>query len=86
MALDTRMQVLAGLDAVDWVISFSEPTPTRVIEQILPDVLVKGGDYEAEEIAGYAAITAAGGEVKTLEYIEGESTTAILRRIQSSVE
>lgn len=86
MTLDTRMQVLAGLDAVDWVISFSEPTPTSVIEQILPDVLVKGGDYEAEEIAGYAAVTAAGGEVKTLEYIEGESTTAILRRIQSSVE
>lgn len=84
MTLDRRMQVLAGLDAVDWVIPFSESTPAQLVHQVLPDVLVKGGDYTPEEIAGSEAVIAAGGEVRALEYIEGESTTAILRRIQST--
>lgn len=84
MNLDTRMQVLAGLDSVDWVIPFSESTPSDLIKQVLPDILVKGGDYKAAEIAGHDAVIAAGGEVRSLEYIEGESTTAILQRIQST--
>ena len=84
MTLDRRMQVLAGLDAVDWVISFSESTPAQLVGHLLPDILVKGGDYTPEEIAGAEAVVAAGGEVRALEYIEGESTTAILRRIQST--
>ena len=61
--LHRRMQVLAGLGAVDWVVPFSEDTPARLIEAVLPDILVKGGDYRPEDIAGGGAVMATGGEV-----------------------
>lgn len=73
-----RMEVLAGLAAVDWVIPFSEDTPGHLIASLLPDVLVKGGDYVAEEIAGYDAVTANGGQVKILDFHAGHSTTSII--------
>ncbi|RZU99403.1 bifunctional D-glycero-beta-D-manno-heptose-7-phosphate kinase/D-glycero-beta-D-manno-heptose 1-phosphate adenylyltransferase HldE [Spiribacter vilamensis] len=82
MSLAQRMAVVAALGSVDWVIAFSEDTPAALIEAILPDVLVKGGDYQPQAIAGYDAVTAAGGEVKVLDFIEGESTSAIIDRIQ----
>jgi D-beta-D-heptose 7-phosphate kinase/D-beta-D-heptose 1-phosphate adenosyltransferase len=62
------------------VVSFSEDTPARVIGAVLPDLLVKGGDYRPEQIAGFDAVTAAGGEVKVLSFIEGHSTSDIIRR------
>ena len=86
MPLAQRMSVLAALNAVDWVISFSEDTPAALIGEILPDVLVKGGDYSPEQIAGYDAVTAAGGEVRVLDFVEGESTSAIIDRIQGPRE
>ena len=76
-----RMAVLAGLSAVDWVVPFEEDTPQRVIARLLPDVLVKGGDYKIEEIAGGTEVQANGGEVKVLTFEDGVSTTGIIERI-----
>ena len=80
--LDRRMAVLAGLGAVDWVVPFSEDTPARVIAELLPDVLVKGGDYKADEIAGADAVWKNGGEVQILQFKDGCSTTQIIQAIQ----
>ncbi|MFG6176291.1 bifunctional D-glycero-beta-D-manno-heptose-7-phosphate kinase/D-glycero-beta-D-manno-heptose 1-phosphate adenylyltransferase HldE [Halomonas sp. THAF12] len=79
--LARRMQVLAGLGAVDWVVPFGEDTPQRLIEAVLPDVLVKGGDYRPEQIAGGEAVRAAGGEVRVLGFEDGVSTTAMISTI-----
>ncbi|GAA0559410.1 bifunctional D-glycero-beta-D-manno-heptose-7-phosphate kinase/D-glycero-beta-D-manno-heptose 1-phosphate adenylyltransferase HldE [Halomonas salifodinae] len=76
-----RMQVLAGLGAVDWVVPFAEDTPAELIDRVLPDVLVKGGDYRPEEIAGGEAVIAHGGEVKVLGFEDGVSTTAMISTI-----
>ena len=84
MPLEQRMQVLAALADVDWVIAFSEDTPADLIAAVCPDVLVKGGDYQPENIAGYAAVTAAGGEVRVLDFVAGESTSAMIDRIQKA--
>ena len=64
--LEQRMIVLGALEAVDWVVSFEEDTPQRLIAGILPDLLVKGGDYKPEEIAGSKEVWANGGEVLVL--------------------
>lgn len=79
---DRRMAVLAGLGAVDWVVPFSEDTPQRLIAAVLPDLLVKGGDYKPEEIAGGQEVIAAGGEVKVLNFENGCSTTEIIEAIK----
>ncbi|WP_136064978.1 bifunctional D-glycero-beta-D-manno-heptose-7-phosphate kinase/D-glycero-beta-D-manno-heptose 1-phosphate adenylyltransferase HldE [Modicisalibacter radicis] len=79
--LARRMQVLASLSAVDWVVAFGEETPARLIEAVLPDVLVKGGDYRPEEIAGGEAVIANGGEVRVLGFEDGVSTTAMIATI-----
>ena len=79
--LDRRMAVLAGLSAVDWVVSFSEDTPERLINNLMPDVLVKGGDYKAESIAGAKAVLKNGGDVKILSFVDDCSTTAMVNRI-----
>lgn len=81
--VDRRMAVLAGLGAVDWVIEFSEETPQRLIADILPDLLVKGGDYKPEEIAGGAEVIANGGEVRVLQFEEGCSTSEIIKTIRN---
>lgn len=80
-SLDKRMAVLAGLKSVDWVIPFTEDTPQQLIAAILPDLLVKGGDYRLEDISGREEVIAAGGEVKVLNFEEGCSTTEIVRAI-----
>ncbi len=80
--VERRMAVLAGLGAVDWVVSFSEDTPQRLIGNLLPDVLVKGGDYKVEEIAGGEEVIANGGEVQILNFEEGISTTEIINTIR----
>lgn len=80
--LDHRMQVLRGLASVDWVVPFVEDTPERLICRLLPDVLVKGGDYDVADIAGGACVIAAGGEVRTLDFVSGFSTSAIADRIR----
>ncbi|RLV61717.1 bifunctional D-glycero-beta-D-manno-heptose-7-phosphate kinase/D-glycero-beta-D-manno-heptose 1-phosphate adenylyltransferase HldE [Parashewanella curva] len=82
--LDRRMAVLAGLNAVDWVVPFSEDTPQRLIANLLPDLLVKGGDYQVEDIAGGKEVIAAGGKVKVLCFEDGISTTAIIENIMAN--
>lgn len=78
-----RMRVLAALRCVDHVVAFSEDTPARLIGQVLPDVLVKGGDYQPEQIAGFDAVKANGGEVVVLDFHQGYSTTGMLARSAS---
>lgn len=82
MDLAQRMAVLAGLASVDWVVPFSEDTPARLIGAVLPDVLVKGGDYRPEQIAGNEVVLAHGGSVEVLDYLDGYSTTALVKRLQ----
>jgi len=82
--VDRRMAVLAGLAAVDWVIEFTEETPQRLIAEILPDLLVKGGDYKPEEIAGGKEVIANGGEVRVLQFEEGCSTSEIIKTIRNN--
>jgi len=77
-----RMMVLAGLNSVDWVVPFSEDTPERIISRILPDVLVKGGDYKPHEIVGADIVLKNGGEVKSLKFVDGFSTTSVIDRMQ----
>lgn len=79
--LAQRMAVLAGLSAVDWVVSFSETIPERIVNLIQPDVWVKGGDYKPEDLPEARGVVANGGEVKIVKFIEGLSTTDIVERI-----
>ena len=79
-----RMIVLGALDSVDWVVPFEEQTPQRLIARILPDVLVKGGDYKPDQIAGSKEVIAAGGEVRVLNFEDGCSTTNIINSIKNS--
>lgn len=81
--LVNRMIVLGALEAVDWVVPFEEDTPQRVIADILPDLLVKGGDYKPEEIAGSEEVWANGGEVRVLNFEDGISTSNIIKAIKS---
>jgi D-beta-D-heptose 7-phosphate kinase/D-beta-D-heptose 1-phosphate adenosyltransferase len=80
--LSDRLSVLAGLAAVDWVVPFSEDTPARLIQALLPDVLVKGGDYKPDEIVGAQAVQANGGEVRVLDFRAGRSTSTLIQRIR----
>jgi D-beta-D-heptose 7-phosphate kinase/D-beta-D-heptose 1-phosphate adenosyltransferase len=84
--LADRLAVLAGLAAVDWVVPFSEDTPARLIETLLPDVLVKGGDYRPDEIAGAAAVQDHGGQVRVLGFREGRSTSTLIQRIRDQAQ
>lgn len=81
-SIDRRLAVLAGLESVDWVVSFEEDTPERLLRRIKPDVLVKGGDYRADQIIGGTIVKANGGEVKVLRFFENCSTTSIVNRIR----
>jgi D-beta-D-heptose 7-phosphate kinase/D-beta-D-heptose 1-phosphate adenosyltransferase len=84
--LADRMAVLAGLAAVDWVVPFAEDTPAELIGKVLPDVLVKGGDYRVEQIAGGEAVLRNGGEVRVLGFKPGRSTTALIEAIRAEGE
>ncbi len=80
--LKDRMLVLAGLAAVDWVVPFADDTPAALIADVLPDVLVKGGDYRPEEIIGGKEVLKNGGEVHVLAYRDGRSTTQIINKLR----
>jgi D-beta-D-heptose 7-phosphate kinase / D-beta-D-heptose 1-phosphate adenosyltransferase len=80
--LDRRMAVLAGLGAVDWVVSFDEDTPERLLRRLKPDVLVKGGDYREDQVVGADLIKSYGGVVKVLSFFDNCSTTSIVNRIR----
>ena len=80
-----RAELLAALRAVDYVTVFDDVSPRSLIAEILPDVLVKGGDYALEEIHGREEVEAAGGRVVALPFVEGASTTGIIERIVKAV-
>jgi rfaE bifunctional protein nucleotidyltransferase chain/domain len=77
-----RATVLAGLAAVDAVVLFDDDTPRELVARLLPDIIVKGGDYRAEEIAGAEEVIAAGGRVVVAPLVPGQSTTRIFHRAQ----
>jgi len=77
-----RAEVLAALASVDFVTVFDEESPRALIRELLPDVLVKGGDYATDEIHGREEVERAGGRVLSLPFVEGASTTALVERIR----
>lgn len=81
--LADRAIMLMALRSVDLVVPFSEDTPLQLISALKPDILVKGGDYEPANIVGAEVVLAAGGKVVVMPFIEGYSTTRLIRRIYS---
>jgi rfaE bifunctional protein nucleotidyltransferase chain/domain len=81
---EDRAFVLAGLCAVDYVCLFEEDTPYELIRAVVPDVLVKGGDWAIENVVGRDIVEAAGGKVQTISFVDGRSTTNIIKRIAES--
>ena len=79
-----RAEILAALACVDYVTIFDEPTPHEIIARVLPDVLVKGGDWGMDEIVGRAEVEAAGGRVISISLEPGYSTSEIIERIRKS--
>ena len=79
---DSRAMLLAALFFVDAIVVFGEDTPQQLIAELLPDILVKGADYSIENIAGAKEVLANGGEVKTIQLVEGHSSTSIIQKIK----
>jgi rfaE bifunctional protein nucleotidyltransferase chain/domain len=82
--LRERFEILSAVEDIDYLVSFAEATPRRIVAALLPDVLVKGGDWGPDEIVGRADVEAAGGRVARVRFIEGHSSTSIIRRITRS--
>lgn len=77
-----RAEILAALEAVDFVTLFDEETPENLIHEVRPDVLVKGGDYTIDKIVGAPFVQSYGGEVKSLTFVDGFSTTSLIKKMQ----
>ncbi|GAB5496283.1 MAG: D-glycero-beta-D-manno-heptose-7-phosphate kinase [Phycisphaerales bacterium] len=82
-SLEDRARVLGAVGCVDAVVPFSEDTPIRLIEEIRPDVLIKGADYKREEVVGYDIVESYGGRVELIDLVEGKSTTGTIERMKS---
>jgi len=82
---NTRAAILSALFFVDAVVVFEEDTPINLIKTLLPDVLVKGADYSIENIVGAKEVIENGGEVKTINFVEGYSSTSIIERIKKQI-
>lgn len=85
-AQDSRAALLAALFFVDAVVLFDEDTPLNLITALMPDVLVKGADYTIENIVGAKEVIANGGEVKTINFVEGHSSTSIIQKIKDQTK
>jgi D-beta-D-heptose 7-phosphate kinase / D-beta-D-heptose 1-phosphate adenosyltransferase len=81
LPLEERMELLSGLECVDYVVSFDEPTPLELITVLKPHILVKGGDWSKETIVGKEVVESLGGEVVALPFIEGNSTSQLIETI-----
>lgn len=81
--LEFRAAMLAGLESVDYIISFDQDTPLQLIKTIKPHILVKGGDYKKSDIVGAAEVEALGGKVHVIEFLDKHSTTQIIEKIKS---
>lgn len=84
--LEERLEILEALEEIDYLVSFSEETPQEIIASLLPDVLVKGGDWRVEEVVGRREVEEAGGKVVIVPYLEGHSSSEIIERIIRSSE
>lgn len=84
--LKERIEILGAIEDVDYLASFSEETPQKIIARLLPDVLVKGGDWRPEQVVGKKEVEEAGGEVVIIPYLEGRSSSDIVKRIVSSAK
>jgi len=82
---NNRAALLAALFFVDAIVVFEEDTPLNLINTLMPDILVKGADYSVENIVGAKEVIANGGEVKTINFVEGYSSTSIIERIRNQV-
>ena len=82
---DDRAHVLAGLSSVDYVCLFNEETPQKLIELLVPDVLVKGADWAVTDVVGREVVEAAGGSVRTIEFLPNRSTSRIIEKIRTSL-
>ena len=80
-SFEDRATLLSALNSVDLVIMFEEQTPENLIKDIVPDILVKGGDYNIEDIVGYQTVIQNGGQVKTLSFYDGYSSTKYINKI-----
>ena len=81
----SRAILMGALQFIDLVVLFDEDTPYELIKALQPDVLVKGSDYNAEDIVGYDILMAKGGKVETIDFVEGFSTTSIVEKIKTSM-
>ncbi len=81
-SFEDRASLLSAIESVDLVIMFEEQTPENLIKDIVPDILVKGGDYNIEDIVGYQTVMQNGGQVKTLSFYEGYSSTNYINKIK----
>lgn len=84
--LAERLEILAAITSIDYLVSFSEETPRKVISTLLPDVLVKGADWRMDEVVGRKEVEEAGGKVVRVSLREGMSTTSLLKRILAAAE
>jgi len=81
MGQEDRAIVLAGLSSVDYICLFEEETPENLIQELIPDILVKGGDYQIDDIVGRETVEANGGKVVTIDLVNGQSTTSIIEKM-----
>lgn len=81
---NSRALILASLSFVSALVLFNEDTPIKLIEKVQPDILIKGADYKPEEIVGYDLVKGIGGEIITIDLVEGYSTSAINNKLSSS--
>ena len=79
--VDSRMALLSKLESVDWVISFDDDTPEKLLEALKPDILAKGGDYDKKGVVGWEIVEAYGGEVNVLSLFDNQSTTSIVEKV-----
>lgn len=79
-----RAEILSALEAVDYIVNFNESTPNNLIDKIIPNVLVKGGDWKKEEVVGRDTVEAHGGEVVIVPEVKGYSTSALINKIQKA--
>jgi rfaE bifunctional protein nucleotidyltransferase chain/domain len=82
---NSRAAILAALFFVDAIVVFEEDTPLNLITTLMPDILVKGADYSIENIVGAKEVIANGGEVKTIDFVEGYSSTSIIEKIRKQI-
>ena len=85
-SIDRRMAVVSGLESVDWVVSFSEDTPESLLREIKPEMLIKGGDYDIDQVVGSDFVNSYGGQVKVLTFLDNCSTSAIVSKIQDDLK